>query len=208
MANPVQYIIADANLRMSPGKLAAQVAHASVEGVRISAKTEGGNPWDSSIVNLWYRGGHYTKIVLQADDLAVAERYIRDRGFKTALIIDEGRTEFNGRLTPTAIGVEILDKDSQHVRDTFGEFELYRNRPDGVVVVEAFRKLKMEEANCIKELWRDGASPEVVRRYLRSIDDHEQRPKRRWFSRKPETLESKRKRAIKVPAAEGYVKRP
>ena len=111
---------------MSPGKLAAQVAHASVEGVRISAREPNGNPWDASIVNRWYRGGHYTKIVLQHGQLDIAERYLLDRGFATSLIIDEGRTEFNGCLTPTAIGVEIVDKDAPHVKETFQEFELYR----------------------------------------------------------------------------------
>lgn len=140
--NPVQYIIADHTLGMSPGKLAAQVAHASVEGVRISAREPNGNPWDASIVNRWYRGGSYAKVVLQADDLAIAERYIRDRGFKTALIIDEGRTEFDGRLTPTAIGVEIVDKDLPHVKATFGEFKLYAAEPQWVPLLPALPSLR------------------------------------------------------------------
>lgn len=127
--NPVQYILVQRNNSMRPGKLAAQVAHASVEGVRISAKEAWGNPWDSTIVNRWYQGGHYAKVVLEADNLAVAERYIRDRGFKTALIIDEGRTEV-APLTETAIGVEILDKDMPHVRETFSVFKLYGSKPD------------------------------------------------------------------------------
>lgn len=110
---------------MSPGKLAAQSAHAAVEGLRLNAKSEWGNPWDSSLVNLWYRGGHYMKVVLQADDLLVAERYLNDRGFKTALIVDEGRTEFDGVLTPTAIGLPVLDKDQPHVSETFSAFKLY-----------------------------------------------------------------------------------
>lgn len=122
---PVQYIIADHTLRMPPGKLAAQVAHASVEGVRLSAREPGANPWDASLVNRWYRAGHYAKIVLESDDLAVAERYLNDRGFKTALIIDEGRTVFEGGLTPTAIGCEVVNKDWPHTAETFSIFHLY-----------------------------------------------------------------------------------
>lgn len=125
---PVQYIIANNALEMPAGKLAAQVAHASVEGLRRNAKEEWGNPWDASIVNRWYQGGHYAKIVLEAPDLLVAERYLNDRGFKTALIIDEGRTVFDGGLTPTAIGLPVLDKDEAHVQATFGEFKLYGTR--------------------------------------------------------------------------------
>lgn len=118
--NPCMYILmaSPGTTAMSPGKLAAQAAHAAVEAWQISDK-------NSQVVNRWYCGGHYMKIVLMADDLRVAERYINDRGFKTALIIDEGRTEFEGGLTPTAIGVEILDKNALHVKQTFGAFKLY-----------------------------------------------------------------------------------
>lgn len=123
--NPVQYIIADNTLKMPAGKLAAQVAHASVEGLRLHAKEPWGNPWDASIVNRWYRGGHYAKVVLESPDLPMVERYLRYRGFKAALIIDEGRTVFDGGLTATALGCEVVDKDEPHVRETFGQFKLY-----------------------------------------------------------------------------------
>lgn len=147
--NPVQYLILNKGARMSTGKAAAQAAHASVEGVRLSAKEPWGNPWDTSIVNRWYQGGHYAKIVLEAaDELALlkAERYIRDRGFKTALIIDEGRTEFLS-LTSTALGVEIVNKDEPHVQQTFSAFKLYtdeqpQQRKEPIGVSEAIRILR------------------------------------------------------------------
>lgn len=123
--NPVQYIIADHTLNMPAGKLAAQAAHASQMGLLATVDNDHGrNPYDKSIVNRWMMGGHYAKVVLEATDLPTVERYLRDRGFATALIIDEGRTVFNG-LTPTAIGTGVVDKDSGHVRATFGEFKLY-----------------------------------------------------------------------------------
>lgn len=144
--NPVQYILVERDNGMSPGKLAAQVAHAAVEGVRVSAKEPWGNPWDSSIVNRWYLGGHYAKIVLQCDDLEIAERYIRERGIKVQPVIDEGRTEFGGVLTFTALGSEIVDKDNPHVRETFSVFRLYNpvpgkdTRPKVGRVVQTWRK--------------------------------------------------------------------
>jgi peptidyl-tRNA hydrolase len=118
--DPVMYIIMASphTTPMSPGKLAAQAAHAAVEAWQISDKNK-------QVVNRWYAGGHYKKVVLMSDNLELAERYIKDRGFKTVLIIDEGRTEFDGRLTPTAIGVEVVDKDELHVRETFSVFMLY-----------------------------------------------------------------------------------
>lgn len=118
--DPCMYLImaSPATTPMTPGKLAAQAAHAAVEAWQ-------GSDQNKQIVNRWYCGGHYKKIVLMADNLATADRYINDRGFKTALIIDEGHTEFDGVLTPTGIGVEIVDKDLLHVRETFSAFKLY-----------------------------------------------------------------------------------
>ena len=125
--NPVQYLIANHTLNMTPGKLAAQVAHASQMGLRLNAKTEHGNPYDESIVNRWMLGGHYAKVVLESDDLHTAGEYLASRGFTNASIIDEGRTEFGGTLTFTALGLPVLDKDNPHVRETFSQFKLYGN---------------------------------------------------------------------------------
>lgn len=141
--NPVQYIILNKGAKMSTGKAAAQAAHASVEGLRLQAAEKNGpwsNPFDLSIVNRWYRGGHYAKIVLEVADAAAlntARCYLEDRGFKSMLIIDEGRTEVDP-LTPTALGFGVVDKDLPHVRESFGEFKLYRDEP----APEAVRRVR------------------------------------------------------------------
>lgn len=109
-------------LKMSPGKMAAQAAHAAVEAYRISDH-------NSQAVNRWDCGGHYKKIVLMTDDLRTARDYIEERGFRTVPIIDEGHTELSSDLTFTAVGVEILDKDNLHVRETFSAFKLW-SAPD------------------------------------------------------------------------------
>ena len=116
--NPVMYILLPSpeKLEMTTGKAAAQAAHAAVQAFQLS---------DASAINRWLLAGHYTKIVLMTDNLHNAYAYIRNRGFNCELILDEGRTEFEDDLTPTAIGVEILDKNSLHVRETFGAFKLY-----------------------------------------------------------------------------------
>lgn len=117
--NPVMYILLNKSLNMSTGKAAAQAGHAAVQAFRAS------DP-NSNALRVWDKGGHYAKVVLQTYSIETAERYINDRGFKTALIIDEGRTELDG-LQRTAIGVEVLDKDNPHVAATFGEFDLYKD---------------------------------------------------------------------------------
>jgi PTH2 family peptidyl-tRNA hydrolase len=114
------YILVPRDLNMSKGKMAAQVAHAAVEGYRLSRP---------DMIAAWYVGGHYTKIVLACDDVLVTERYLDQRGIPCRAIIDEGLTEFDGALTPTAIGCAILNRDDEHVEATFSSFKLYRDDP-------------------------------------------------------------------------------
>jgi peptidyl-tRNA hydrolase len=112
---PVMYLIVNSEAGMSPGKLAAQAAHAAVEAYNLSR---------ADLIQAWYVGGHHTKIVLDGGDghgLLVADQYLKARSFKTKLIIDEGRTEIKP-FTPTAIGVEIVDRDDEHVAATFESF--------------------------------------------------------------------------------------
>lgn len=130
---PVMYLFLNRGLGMSTGKASAQVAHAAVEAYRIS---------DPKMVNAWYLGKHYTKLVLLAEDaeqLTTFREYIEGRGFKTSLIIDEGRTEIKA-FSKTALGVEIVDKADQHVIDTFGEFKIYQNKDEGVEAQDDFLK--------------------------------------------------------------------
>lgn len=177
--NPVQYLILNKGLGMSTGKAAAQAAHASVEGVRLSARTPNGNPWDASIVNRWYRGGHYAKVVLEAKDsaaLQIARQYIEDRGFKSALIIDEGRTEIEP-MSVTALGCEIVDKDWPHARETFSAFQLYTDTPQFI----EFKPPTEEEQESIRaNLTRRFSKDDVKRNWLQ-----------RWF--KNRNLERKSK---------------
>lgn len=120
MGRPVMYIFVNRGLGMSAGKLAAQASHAAVEAYRISALEH---------VSKWYKGGHYTKLVMLArdtDHLGTIREYIDKRGFKTTMIIDEGITEVDAHVK-TALGVEIVDKDDEHTEATFSSFELYRD---------------------------------------------------------------------------------
>jgi peptidyl-tRNA hydrolase len=115
---PVMYSFLNRGLGMSTGKAAAQAQHAAVEAYRASSPR---------MIEAWYLGGHYTKMVMLADDaeqLTTIQQYIEERGFKSKLIIDEGRTEIPP-FSKTALGVEIVDKSDVHVLATFGEFKLY-----------------------------------------------------------------------------------
>lgn len=123
------YIFVNKGLGMSPGKIAAQAGHAAVEAALLSngygapMTAESARLWDA-----WRSGLHYAKYVMEARDnehIRDIERYLRDRGFRTALILDEGHTEVPA-ISPTALGVALVDKDDPHTSATFSSFKLYR----------------------------------------------------------------------------------
>lgn len=100
---PVMYIFANKEANMSPGKLAAQVAHAACLAQRGSKK---------ELVDDWYEFGFYTKVILEARDaehIRTIEKYLKSRSMKTFMVIDEGYTELP-KHTITALGVEVIDK--------------------------------------------------------------------------------------------------
>lgn len=118
------YIFVNRGLKMTPGKLGAQVGHAAVEAYRMSSAL----PRETGIVEKWYEGGHYAKLVMLAEDteqLLVIRHYLEERGFNTKLIVDEGRTEIRP-FSFTALGVEVVDRDDPHTAATFESFRTYK----------------------------------------------------------------------------------
>lgn len=180
---PAMYIFLNKGLSMSTGKAAAQAAHAAVEAYRISLADgpDRGRPiqahvparvmYETNEVRRWYCGGHYMKLVMEArDDAHIRDikTYLDNRGFNSALILDEGHTEVVP-IVPTALGVEIVDKDLAHVQATFSSFDLYR---DG-------RDLTEMELEYLRRYYSNDVSLALAQ--LRA---HEQQPqRRRWFSR-------------------------
>lgn len=117
---PVMYLFLNRGLGMSTGKACAQVAHAAVEAYKISK---------IPLIEAWELGGHYTKLVLLAEDsdqLTSIGYYLSERGFNNKVIVDEGRTEI-APFSPTAIGVEVVDKADPHVLATFESFRIYKD---------------------------------------------------------------------------------
>lgn len=161
---PAMYLFINRGLGMSPGKIAAQAGHAAVEAAllshpepRLAEQTNWryGNSvmtddetrlklWDA-----WRTGLHYAKYVMEARDeqhLTAIERYLRDRGFRTALIIDEGHTEIEP-ITATALGVALVDKDDLHTAAAFSSFKLYREEPKRPEPDFPIRSIKFDRAD-------------------------------------------------------------
>ncbi len=102
-----QVILVRHDLKLPKGKLAVQVAHASVEAV---LRTK------SDTVKRWHNEG-MKKIVLKVDDLKALKKYMqlaKDAGLITALIKDAGKTVVAaGTITCCAIGpCEEVDVDA------------------------------------------------------------------------------------------------
>lgn len=137
---PARYIFLNHGLDMSPGKCAAQAAHAETLAVYdLHREYDCGYDSDehrwyvdqSALWDKWYGDGHYVKYVMKAEDstqMFTIDTYLKERGFKTYFVIDEGHTE-GTYLVPTALAVELVDKDDERVASIFNEFRLYKSGP-------------------------------------------------------------------------------
>ena len=124
-----QVILVRTDLEMKPGKLASQVAHASM--AFLSNKIRQAMTDDSQSVqlefsepeNIWLRG-KFTKIILAVsseEELLSLHRQFEEKGITTALIVDDGTTVFGGEPTATCLGVgpafaEEIDPIAGHLK--------------------------------------------------------------------------------------------
>lgn len=107
-----QVIVVRKDLQMRKGKLAAQVAHASMKFLIDNNEADRGDELNVKLSNdeaTWLMSGSFTKVVVGCD----SEGALRDLIFQAELadievhpIVDAGRTEFNNvpTLTCAAFG--------------------------------------------------------------------------------------------------------
>lgn len=132
-----QYIIARKDLKMPPGKLAAQVSHASMGAITqyfrpLSRESENGELLQRSLVldtlhapniHSWLSGS-FTKVILQVNsekELLDLDRRLRELCLDPVLIKDNGRTCFDGVPTYTCLGLPPYIDMSLHL----GHLKLY-----------------------------------------------------------------------------------
>jgi peptidyl-tRNA hydrolase, PTH2 family len=112
MGTAKQVIVLRGDLEMPPGKAASQAAHASIAflSTRLSFMKHGEGILHGqfSEPELEWLEGSFTKIVLRAttlEDLMHVYYEAQDHFLEAHLIIDEGRTVFEGIPTPTAVAI-------------------------------------------------------------------------------------------------------
>lgn len=113
---PKQVIVARTDINMPAGKLAAQVAHASMATLLMLLRDNNGKITDNEVIagsplHVWLEGS-FTKVVVGVeseqglyDVQAVAYDLL---GIHYPMIVDEGRTVFDGVATPTCIAIGPL----------------------------------------------------------------------------------------------------
>lgn len=108
-----QAIIVRKDLKLPKGKLAVQVAHASVEAVLKTLKN------DEKLIKQWLK--HAKKVVLKVENLEELKRIYnkaRRKKLTTALIKDAGLTVVKpGTITALAIGPDDEEKIDEITKD-------------------------------------------------------------------------------------------
>jgi len=108
-----QVIVVRSDLEMKPGKLASQVAHASIAFLSnkiLQAMAEDLNSVHlefSDAEMIWFRD-KFTKIILQAeneDQMREISQQAKESGVYVVEIVDDGTTVFNGQPTLTCLGI-------------------------------------------------------------------------------------------------------
>lgn len=128
---PVLYVVVNRNLSMSPGKLAAQVAHATVGAICHTS---------SEMLDTWETSAQRWAIILEAQDevhLGALSFYLDERGYGHYLVCDEGANEVRP-FSYTALGVPIVDKDDPEVKAIFGLLPLHQGAPQPVDLKTAY----------------------------------------------------------------------
>lgn len=110
---PKQVIIIRTDLQMPKGKIASQVAHASL-GAILNLKNENKSNENEIVLDIsneyvkYWLDEKFTKICLKAyseDMLINLYSKAKKVGLPASLILDEGRTIFNGIETYTCVGI-------------------------------------------------------------------------------------------------------
>jgi peptidyl-tRNA hydrolase, PTH2 family len=111
-----QVIIIRKDLKMRKGKIAAQAAHASMkvffDRIWHVGPSESSSPYEAKMLlteemKSWVEGS-FTKICVSVDseeELLSVYKAAQDAQIPCSLIEDEGRTEFNGIKTKTAVAI-------------------------------------------------------------------------------------------------------
>ena len=112
-----QFIIVPKSLKMSKGKIASQVAHATFMALEKQGKVDG-------MIEKWKDSGMCV-IVLECkntEQLLSAAKYCEQWNIPNHLYIDEGLTEVDP-LTPTALSTGVIPSKMHWM---FSQFKLYK----------------------------------------------------------------------------------
>lgn len=114
--NTLQYIVVNKDLKMSAGKMGAQIAHA------VSLVS---TPKD---IRAYNKAKQRTVIVLEgsASQIENLGLYLYERGIHSEYVIDEGVNEIP-TMSITALATEQLDVDDQENRQMMKGFTLYKH---------------------------------------------------------------------------------
>lgn len=122
--NPTQYVFVNKSLKMDPGKVAAQVAHAQEELLHELIQI-GGEEFER--YKKFISQNPRTTIILEVKDTAELYKvvsYLESCKIRVGIYVDEKGEDY--LLEPTAFATEYVDKEDSRINLIFRNFNLYR----------------------------------------------------------------------------------
>lgn len=114
MKNPVIYIILNGELKMSPGKAAAQAVHAAMM-LSANSKKEFLSDYKRTVVVLEAKNANQIKNLYA---------YLEDTDLDCDYYIDEGVNEVDA-YSVTALAVGLIESTDEETRSMFSQFPLF-----------------------------------------------------------------------------------
>ncbi len=129
-----QYVLVPKKPRMSKGKMASQVAHATFMALEKQKMFINPTKEISDLIQNWKFGGMCVIVleVKNTEQLSNVAKYLDQWNIPNYLYIDEGLTEVYP-MTPTALATGIITEDKFWI---FEQFELFGEKQDAQSLID------------------------------------------------------------------------
>lgn len=181
MINPVLYVILNGDLRMSPGKAAAQAVHAAMMLPEECRSEFSGDekPYKRTVIVLEAENRE------QMDGIA---DYLVDAGVRFEMYTDEGKNEVHP-FALTALAVETIDEDDEETREIFSGLPLYSYTKEQKAYQYALAHTPIDTVSCAGTQESEPARPDYAGERMAALQAENRELRALWSENEGDIIE-------------------